>query len=107
MFKKASKFEKVYNVKLKENLDDALNNYESENYQVDVDGQWEKAIPISKFRKSLSDEELHYPAAVDSNHIVFFDENSNAQVMNMIPEHHLDSLHNPEKESKWIKRAED
>jgi hypothetical protein len=50
---------------------------------------------------------LHFPAAVDSNHIVFFDENSDAQVMNMIPEHHLDSLHNPEKDSKWIKRAED
>jgi hypothetical protein len=107
MFKKASKFEKVYNVKLKENLHDVLNNFDAENYQVDVDGQWEKATSISKFRKTLSDEELHFPAAVDSNHIVFFDENSDAQVMNMIPEHHLDSLHNPEKDSKWIKRAED
>jgi hypothetical protein len=107
MFKKASKFEKVYDVKLKENLDDALNNFDAENYQVDVDGQWEKATPISKFRKTLSDEELHFPAAVDSNHIVFFDENSDAQVMNMIPEHHLDSLHNPEEDSKWIKRAQD
>jgi hypothetical protein len=107
MFKKTSKFEKEYNVKLKENLDDALNNFDAENYQVDADGQWEKATPISKFRKTLSDEELHFPAAVDSNHIVFFDENSDVQVMNMIPEHHLDSLHNPEKDSKWIKRAED
>jgi hypothetical protein len=107
MFKKTSKFEKVYDVKLKENLDDALNNFDAENYQVDADGQWEKATPISKFRKTLSDEELHFPAAVDSNHIVFFDENSDVQVMNMIPEHHLDSLHNPEKDSKWIKRAED
>jgi hypothetical protein len=107
MFKKTSKFEKEYNVKLKENLDDTLNNFDAENYQVDADGQWEKATPISKFRKTLSDEELHFPAAVDSNHIVFFDENSDAQVMNMIPEHHLDSLHNPEKDSKWIKRAED
>ena len=35
------------------------------------------------------------------------EDEKNVEVMNMIPEHHLDSLHNPEKDSKWIKRAED
>ena len=100
--KTSSKFEKVYNVELTENLDDTLNQYD-ENYHVDPDGQWENAMPISKFRKTLTDKELHLPSAVDSNHIVFFEEDGNVQVMNMIPEHHLDSLHN--QDSKYTKKA--
>ncbi len=48
--KKSSKFEKVYKVELHENLDDTLNQYDAENYYVDPDGQWENAIPISKFK---------------------------------------------------------
>jgi hypothetical protein len=100
--KKSSKFEKVYNVEVKQNLDDTLNQYDENKYYVDSDGQWENAIPISKFRKKLTDEELHLPSAVDSNHIVFFEEDGDVQVMNMVPEHHLDSLHN--QKSKYTKK---
>ena len=91
------------------NLDDALNNYDSENYEVDSEGDWEESESISDFREELSDADLHQPAAVDDNHIVFYNEDEkNVEVMNMIPEHHLDSLHkNPDKKTKFIKRAED
>jgi hypothetical protein len=91
------------------NLDDALNNYDSENYQVDKDGSWEDAEPISDFREESSDDLMHSPAAIDDNHIIFYNEDENhIEVMNMIPEHHLDSLHkNPSKQTRFIKRAKD
>ena len=39
---------------------------------------------------------------------VYNEDEKNVAVMNMIPEHHLDSLHkNPDKKTKFIKRAED
>ena len=107
--KEANKFKKTYEVPFPMNLDDALNNYDSENYQVDKDGSWEDAEPISDFREELSDADLHQPAAVDDNHIVFYNEDDkHVEVMNMIPEHHLDSLHkNPDDTTKFIKRAKD
>jgi hypothetical protein len=91
------------------NLDDALNNYDSENYQIDADGSWEDAEPISDFREEASDDLMHNPAAVDDNHIVFYNEDEDhIEVMNMIPKHHLDSLHNnPSKKTRFIKRADD
>lgn len=107
--KEANKFKKTYQVPFPMNLDDALNNYDSENYQVDSDGSWEDAEPISDFREELSDADLHQPAAVDDNHIIFYNEdNKHVEVMNMIPEHHLDSLHkNPDDTTRFIKRADD
>ena len=47
--------------------------------------------------------------AVDDNHIIFYNEDEDhVEVMNMIPEHHLDSLHkNPSKQTRFIKRADD
>ncbi len=107
--KEAEKFKKKYDVPFPMNLDDALNNYDSENYQIDADGSWEDAEPISDFREEASDDLMHSPAAVDDNHIVFFNEDEDhIEVMNMIPEHHLDSLHkNPSKQTRFIKRAED
>ena len=107
--KEANKFKKTYEVPFPMNLDDALNNYDDGNYQVDSDGSWENAEPISDFREELSDADLHQPASVDDNHIVFYNEDDNkVEVMNMIPEHHLDSLHkNPDDTTRFIKRAKD
>ena len=107
--KEASDFKKEYEVPFKMNLDDALNNYDSENYQVDKDGSWEDAEPISDFREEASDDLMHSPAAIDDNHIIFYNEDEDhVEVMNMIPEHHLDSLHkNPSKQTRFIKRAKD
>ena len=107
--KEAEKFKKEYEVPFPMNLDDALNNYDDGNYQVDSDGSWENAEPISDIREELSDADLHQPAAVDDNHIVFYNEDDkHVEVMNMIPEHHLDSLHkNPDDTTRFIKRAKD
>jgi hypothetical protein len=107
--KEANKFKKTYQVPFPMNLDDALNNYDAENYQVDSDGSWEDAEPISDFREELSDADLHQPAAVDDNHIIFYNEDDkHVEVMNMIPEHHLNSLHkNPDDTTRFIKRAKD
>jgi hypothetical protein len=107
--KEAEKFKKKYDVPFPMNLDDALNNYDSENYQIDSDGSWENAEPISDFREEMSDADLHQPASVDENHIVFYNEDEDhIEVMNVIPKHHLDSLHkNPSEQTRFIKRAKD
>ena len=105
----ASEFKNEYQVPFPMNLDDALNNYDSGTYSVDKKGSWEDAEPISDFREEMSDEDLHQPAAVDDNHIVFYNEDDDhVEVMNMIPKHHLDTLHkNPSDETRRIKRADD
>ena len=107
--KVASEFKNEYQVPFPMNLDDALNNYDSGTYSVDQKGSWEDAEPISDFREEMSDADLHQPAAVDDNHIVFYNEDEDhVEVMNMIPKHHLDSLHkNPSDETRRIKRAKD
>ena len=107
--KESSEFKKEYEVPFPMNLDDALNNYDSGNYQVDKDGSWEDAEPISDFREESSDDLMHSPAAIDDNHIIFYNEDEDhIEVMNMIPKHHLDSLHkNPSKQTRFIKRAKD
>jgi hypothetical protein len=107
--KVASEFKNDYTVEFPMNLDDALNNYDSGTYSVDQKGSWEDAEPISDFREELSDADLHLPAAVDDNHIVFYNEDEeHVEVMNMIPKHHLDSLHkNPSDETRRIKRAKE
>ena len=107
--KVASEFKNEYQVPFPMNLDDALNNYDSGTYSVDKKGTWEDAEPISDFREEMSDEDLHQPAAVDDNHIVFYNEDEDhVEVMNMIPKHHLDSLHkNPSDQTRRIKRADD
>ena len=105
----ASEFKNEYQVPFPMNLDDALNNYDSGTYSVDKKGSWEDAEPISDFREEMSDADLHQPAAVDDNHIIFYNEDDDhVEVMNMIPKHHLDSLHkNPSDETRRIKRAKD
>ena len=109
MIRSASEFKNHYEVEFPMNLDDALNNYDSGTYSVDKKGSWEDAEPISDFREEISDADLHQPAAVDDNHIVFYNEDDDhIEVMNMIPKHHLDSLHkNPDDNTRRIKRAED
>jgi len=92
--KVADKFKPEYDVEFPMNLDDALNNYDSGSYEVDSEGDWEESEPIDEFRSELDDEFLHSPAAVDDNHIIFENpENDHIEVMNMIPEHHLNTLH--------------
>ena len=105
----ASEFKNEYEVPFPMNLDDALNNYDSGTYSVDKKGSWEDAEPISDFREEMSDADLHQPAAVDDNHIIFYNEDDDhVEVMNMIPKHHLDTLHkNPSDETRRIKRAKD
>ena len=107
--KVASEFKNDYTVEFPMDLDDALNNYDSETYSVDQKGSWEDAEPISDFREELSDADLHQPAAVDDDHIVFYNEDEeHVEVMNMIPKHHMDSLHkNPSDETRRIKRAKE
>lgn len=103
------KFKKTYDVPFKMNLDDALNVYDSNTYEIDTTGDWEETESISDFREEASDHMLHFPADVDNNHLVLYNEDENEiEVMNMIPKHHMDTLHkNPDKSTKWIKRAED
>jgi len=105
----ANKFKPEYEVPFPMNLDDALNNYDSSNYEVDVEGDWEETETINDFREEASDDLLHSPATVDDNHLIFYNEDEDhVEVMNMVPKHHLDSLHkNPSKQTKFIKRAED
>ena len=107
--KEANKFKKTYEVPFDKDLDHALKDFEGGNYQVDSDGSWENAEPISDFREELSDADLHQPATIDDNHIVFYNEDDeHVEVMNMIPKHHLDTLHkNPDDTTRFIKRAKD
>jgi len=92
--KLADKFKPEYQVEFPMNLDDALNNYDSGNYEVDFEGDWEETEPIDEFRSEISDEFEHAPAAVDDNHIIFENpENEHIEVMNMVPKHHLNTLH--------------
>ena len=106
--KEANRFKKTYDVPFPMNLNKALDEFGA-NYQVDSDGSWEDAEPISDFREESSDDMMHSPAAVDENHIIFYNEDDDqVEVMNMIPEHHLDTLHkNPSKQTRFIKRAKD
>lgn len=96
-----------YPVPFPMNLDKALNKFDSKTYQVDQKGDWEEAEPISEFKDNASDKLLHSPAAIDDNHLIFYNKDEDhVEVMNMIPKNHLDTLNNPENK-KWIKRAED
>ena len=107
--KQASEFDKDYRVKFPMNLNQALDEFDADSYEVDKDGHWEDTETISDFREETSDDMMHSPAAVDDNHIIFYNEDDDqVEVMNMIPEHHLDTLHkNPSKQTRFIKRAKD
>ena len=107
--KLANKFKPEYQVPFPMNLDDALNNYDADNYEVDVEGDWEDTETDKAFREEASDDLLHSPATVDDNHLIFYNKDEDhVEVMNMVPKHHLDTLHkNPSKQTKFIKRAED
>ena len=107
--KQASEFDKDYRVKFPMNLNQALDEFDADSYEVDKDGHWEDTETISDFREETSDDMMHSPAAIDDNHIIFYNEDDDqVEVMNMIPEHHLDTLHkNPSKQTRFIKRAKD
>ena len=106
--KEAADFDKEYKVKFPMNLSQALNEFD-DSYEVDKDGHWEDTETISDFREETSDDMMHSPATVDDDHLVFYNEDKDhVEVMNMIPKHHLDSLHNnPSKKTRFIKRADD
>ena len=106
--KEASEFDKQHEVPFPDDLSSALNKFDS-SYEVDKDGQWEDTISINDFREETSDDMMHSPATVDDNHLVFYNEDEDkVEVMNMIPKHHLDTLHkNPSKKTRFIKRADD
>ena len=52
--KEANRFKKTYDVPFPMNLNKALDEFGA-NYQVDSDGSWENAEPISDFREESSD----------------------------------------------------
>jgi hypothetical protein len=106
--KEAADFDKEYKVKFPMNLNQALNEFD-DSYEVDKDGHWEDTETISDFREETSDDMMHSPATVDDDHLVFYNEEKNhVEVMNMIPKHHLETLHNnPSKKTRFIKRADD
>ena len=106
--KEAADFDKKYKVKFPMNLSQALNEFD-DSYEVDKDGHWEDTETISDFREETSDDMMHSPATVDDDHLVFYNEDKDhVEVMNMIPKHHLESLHNnPSKKTRFIKRADD
>ena len=106
--KEASEFDKKHQVPFPDDLSSALNKFDS-SYEVDKDGQWEDTVTINDFREETSDDMMHSPATVDDNHLVFYNEDEDkVEVMNMIPKHHLDTLHkNPSKKTRFIKRADD
>ena len=104
--KEAADFDKEYKVKFPMNLNQALNEFD-DSYEVDKDGHWEDTETISDFREETSDDMMHSPATVDDDHLVFYNEDKDhVEVMNMIPKHHLESLHNnPSKKTRFIKRV--
>ena len=106
--KEAADFDKKYKVKFPMNLSQALNEFD-DSYEVDKDGHWEDTETISDFREETSDDMMHSPATVDDDHLVFYNEDKDhVEVMNMIPKHHLECLHNnPSKKTRFIKRADD
>ena len=107
--KQASEFDKEYKVKFPINLNQALDEFDANAYEVDKDGHWEDTETISEFREEASDSLMHSPATVDDDHLVFYNkEKDHVEVMNMIPKHHLETLHNnPSKKTRFVKRAQD
>ncbi len=113
--KKADQFNKKRKVEFPTDVEGALNNFDSKVYELDTEGEWQNTIPIPKFIKQAPEELMHAPAAVDKNHLIFENpDNKKIEVMNVIPENHLDTLHDPSKEDdeddedgKFIKRADD
>ena len=57
--KLANKFKPEYQVPFPMNLDDALNNYDADNYEVDVEGDWEDTETVSDFREEASEDKLN------------------------------------------------
>ena len=112
--KKASEVEKGHSVKFPMTFEQALKKFSPEEFEVDIDGNWEDTEPITDIKNEY-DDLLDDPAAIDDNHIILFDEDNELDeddgpfvVMNMVPEEHMDTLqNNPSKQTKWIKRAED
>jgi hypothetical protein len=85
-------FDKNDDIPAEMNLEDAINNYDSNVYKVDVKGNWEKSewMTIPEFFEHLSEEDLKAPASVDDNHIVVHLPNVGTQVINMVPKQHWD-----------------
>ena len=100
-------FEEKPTIEAEMTLEDAINNYDSNIYKVDVKGNWDKSewLTIPDFFGHLSEEDLKAPASVDGNHIVVSLPNVGTQVLNMVPKQHWedeedDNPKAPEEKSK-------
>jgi len=111
--KVASELQDGHEVSFPMDLEKALKKFSPDNFEVDEDGKWEETEPIADFKEKSSKNLMKSPAALDDNHIIFYDENNEKNekdgpfvVMNMVPKDHLDTLQN-NRPTKWIKRADD
>ena len=111
--KVASELQDGHEVSFPMNLEKALNKFSPDNFEVDEEGKWEDTKPISDFKQKSSKMLMKSPAALDDNHIIFYDESNEFDekdgpfvVMNMVPKDHLDTLQN-NRPTKWIKRGDD
>ena len=111
--KVASELQDGHEVSFPMDLEKALKKFSPDNFEVDEEGKWEDTKPISDFKQKSSKMLMKSPAALDDNHIIFYDENNEFDekdgpfvVMNMVPKDHLDTLQN-NRPTKWIKRADD
>ena len=111
--KLASDSQNGHEVSFPMSLEKALNKFSPDNFEVDEEGKWEDTKPISKFKEKSSKNLMKSPAALDDNHIIFYDESNEFKekdgpfvVMNMVPKDHMDTLQN-NRPTKWIKRADD
>jgi len=114
--KQADQFNEKPKVEFPMDVSDAANNFDSNNYMFDTEGNWQDLISIPEFLDNASDELTHAPAAVDKNHIVLENpENKKIEVINVVPREHWDTIHDPKQEdqkdqddgSGFIKRADD
>jgi hypothetical protein len=111
--KVASELQDGHEVSFPMDLEKALKKFSPDNFEVDEEGKWEDTKPISDFKQKSSKMLMKSPAALDDNHIIFYDENNEFDekdgpfvVMNMVPKDHLDTLQN-NRPTKWIKRGDD
>lgn len=111
--KQADQFNEKHMVEFPMDVSDALNNYDTKNYKLDPEGNWQNLVSIPEFIENSTDELTHAPAAVDKNHIVLENpENKKIEVINVVPREHWDTVHDPKQEdqedgSGFIKRALD
>jgi len=79
--KVASELQDGHEVSFPMDLEKALKKFSPNNFEVDEDGKWEETKPISDFKEKSSKNLMKSPAALDDNHIIFYDENNEKNVI--------------------------